>query len=206
MTDDNEVKLTDVGVAKHEKEISGTLCGTLLYLAPEVLSGQMYDSKADMYSFGVILWEMWYAQTAFQSEFACRSQFQLLDGIREGLRPNYIQGMHQPWKMWKLVMETCWSKEPHLRLSAKESWEVFEKLQEKVRGEFSTEHNLLAEVPQMSPGHGKPAVFNPLPLKLKAATKPQPVQKQQPAPKPNTAKHASVSFSTKTDEANVCLQ
>ena len=71
------MKLSDVGVAKRERDISGTFCGTLLYLAPEVLDGGFYDSKADMYSFGIVLLEMWYAMTAFHVELASRNQLQL---------------------------------------------------------------------------------------------------------------------------------
>lgn len=51
-----KVKLADVGVAKHEKEITGTMVGTSLYLAPEVREGRIYNSKADIYSFGFVLW------------------------------------------------------------------------------------------------------------------------------------------------------
>ena len=43
------MKLADVGVAKHEKEITGTMIGTSLYLAPEVFEGRVYNSKADMF-------------------------------------------------------------------------------------------------------------------------------------------------------------
>lgn len=115
LTADNKVKLSDVGVTKQEKEISGTVCGSLLYMAPEVLAGEMYDKRADMYSFGVLLWEMWYAETAFEIElFTQPSQFQLLDQIKDGLRPSHIKGTHEPlgpWGMWKKVMETCWSSE-----------------------------------------------------------------------------------------------
>ena len=53
------MKLADVGVAKHEKEITGTMVGTSRYLAPEVRKGRIYNSKADMYSFGFVLWEIW---------------------------------------------------------------------------------------------------------------------------------------------------
>ncbi|XP_022806969.1 uncharacterized protein LOC111344030 [Stylophora pistillata] len=125
LTADNKVKLSDVGVTKQEKEISGTVCGSLLYMAPEVLAGEMYDKRADMYSFGVLLWEMWYAETAFEIElFTQPSQFQLLDQIKDGLRPSHIKGTHEPlgpWGMWKKVMETCWLSEPKERLTAETS-------------------------------------------------------------------------------------
>ena len=33
---------------------------------PEVLTGQMYSEKADMFSYGMILWELWYGQDVME--------------------------------------------------------------------------------------------------------------------------------------------
>ena len=35
-----------------------TGCGTLYWMAPEVLSNDKYSETADVFSFGVILWEL----------------------------------------------------------------------------------------------------------------------------------------------------
>ena len=35
-----------------------TRCGTPAWTAPEVLRGEMYSEKADLYSFGIIMWEV----------------------------------------------------------------------------------------------------------------------------------------------------
>jgi serine/threonine protein kinase len=34
------------------------MSGTYVYAAPETYNGQGYTTKADVYSFGIILWEM----------------------------------------------------------------------------------------------------------------------------------------------------
>ena len=118
-----------MGVAKHEKDITGTTCGTSLYLAPEVLEDRIYNSKADMYSFGFVLWELWYGKIAFEDKVVRRSQSVLLEDVRRGLRPPHIDGTNQPWKVWQEVMESCWQMDPSLRLNAQVAWECFKQLQ-----------------------------------------------------------------------------
>ena len=194
MTDENQVKLADVGVAKHERDISGTFCGTLLYLAPEVLDGQLHDSKSDMYSFGIILWEMWYAMTAFHVELASRSQFQLLNDVRGGLRPSHINDTRQPWGMWQLIMEKCWDKEPQHRFTAQQSRDALDRLQKEkdMATASSPPHSPPEATLQKSPGR-----------ELPDAESSDPPFKLRPAPRPTTPQRVSVSFSAKTQDANV---
>ena len=55
------IKLTDFGLSKImnniEKDKTYTVCGTPLYVAPEVLTGQGYDKLVDWWSLGVLLYE-----------------------------------------------------------------------------------------------------------------------------------------------------
>lgn len=58
---DNELnaKLTDFGVSRERVDRTMTAgVGTSLWMAPEVLMGEKYDDKADMFSFGVVLSEL----------------------------------------------------------------------------------------------------------------------------------------------------
>ena len=43
-------------------------CGTFYWMAPEVIGGQAYTEKADVYSFGVNLWELLTRATPFGGE------------------------------------------------------------------------------------------------------------------------------------------
>jgi len=58
---DNFVKLLDFGLVKMEqaevKTHSGQLMGTLQYMPPEQLRGEAVDPRADLFSFGAILYE-----------------------------------------------------------------------------------------------------------------------------------------------------
>ena len=60
------VKVADVGVTRHENAESGEICSPSMYVAPEVFENRINNSKADMYSFGYVLWELWYGITAFR--------------------------------------------------------------------------------------------------------------------------------------------
>ncbi|RLN91339.1 hypothetical protein BBJ28_00016340, partial [Nothophytophthora sp. Chile5] len=54
-----EAKLTDFGVSRELIDTTMTAgVGTSLWMAPEVLLGERYDEKADMFSFGVVMSEL----------------------------------------------------------------------------------------------------------------------------------------------------
>eukprot|EP00727_Mastigamoeba_balamuthi_P005715 m51a1_g1763 putative ankyrin repeat-containing protein (789) ;mRNA; r:291588-295876 len=63
VTDGWEVKLCDFGLSRFDAEDMATLCklrGTFAYTAPEVYFGTKYTSKSDVFSVGIIMWEMVY--------------------------------------------------------------------------------------------------------------------------------------------------
>ncbi len=57
VSDDGVFKLGDFGIAKTvEKTVGGTKIGTYKYMAPEVYNNQPYNSTADIYSLGLVLY------------------------------------------------------------------------------------------------------------------------------------------------------
>jgi serine/threonine protein kinase len=60
---DFRVKITDFGISR-EKELSlgqtgiMTVCGTPIWTAPEILRGDTYNEKADVFSFSICVWEV----------------------------------------------------------------------------------------------------------------------------------------------------
>ncbi|KAK8918859.1 Serine/threonine-protein kinase AtPK2/AtPK19 [Platanthera zijinensis] len=57
---DGHAMLTDFGLAKefNENSRSNSLCGTVEYMAPEIVAGKGHDKAADWWSVGVLLFEM----------------------------------------------------------------------------------------------------------------------------------------------------
>lgn len=62
-----EVKIADLGFAKEVNvdSMTDTVCGTPLVMAPEVLNGKRYNHKADVWSLGVVFFEMLVGFTPF---------------------------------------------------------------------------------------------------------------------------------------------
>ncbi|GAM24730.1 hypothetical protein SAMD00019534_079050 [Acytostelium subglobosum LB1] len=61
LVDNNyNVKVSDFGLSRFSSgnEVAKTFCGTLPWIAPEVFGGSGYSTKADVFSFGVVLWEI----------------------------------------------------------------------------------------------------------------------------------------------------
>ncbi|KAG0177747.1 Serine/threonine-protein kinase [Apophysomyces sp. BC1021] len=75
------LKVADFGFARvlPSASLADTLCGSPLYMGPEVLSCQKYDAKADLWSVGTVLYEMITGQPPFQAQ----NLLELLQRIEE---------------------------------------------------------------------------------------------------------------------------
>ena len=60
INNDLTIKLCDFGFAKEFKDtlMSDTVCGSPLYMAPELLKNHKYNLKSDIWSLGIIMYEM----------------------------------------------------------------------------------------------------------------------------------------------------
>ncbi|XP_027052186.1 uncharacterized protein LOC113679429 [Pocillopora damicornis] len=117
LSEEDSVRIGDVGVSKEASKVSGTVKGSFSYMAPEVFHSKLYDFKADIYSFGIMLWEMWFGRRAFAEVEALNNQhfFSLVD---HGRRPKDIMELKKPPRRWKELMERCWDRDPEKRPTA----------------------------------------------------------------------------------------
>jgi hypothetical protein len=75
LDEEGHVKLTDFVLAKElggEEETTGTVCGTLDYLAPEVARGGRYGREVDWWQLGVLAYELLFGEAPFQNENRAR--------------------------------------------------------------------------------------------------------------------------------------
>lgn len=89
---DGTIKVTDFGIARFSRSdvntISDKAIGSVHYISPEQARGEMTDEKADIYSVGVVLYEMLTGQLPFQSDSAV--SVALMQVQQEPVRPSQI--------------------------------------------------------------------------------------------------------------------
>ena len=82
-----EIKLTDFGLAKATSQLEqtdpGVVKGKFSYLSPESASGLDVDSRADIFSAGIILWELLTGRRLFFGE----SDYQTVELVRQANIP-----------------------------------------------------------------------------------------------------------------------
>lgn len=69
ITNDGIVKLTDMGLAVIQSEFceNSEICGSPSYMSPEQLSGASIDTRSDIYSLGITLYEMLAGELPFKA-------------------------------------------------------------------------------------------------------------------------------------------
>ena len=106
------------------------MTGTPIYLAPEVIKSSLYDYKADIYSLGIMLWEMWYGERAHFDVDGNVPEF--FERVVESVRPTHVQGLKKPPAGLQDLMQRCWDEEHDNRPDARECYEKLTQLHQEV--------------------------------------------------------------------------
>jgi eukaryotic-like serine/threonine-protein kinase len=111
---ENKIKVTDFGIAKSlNTDITKTIniVGTAHYVSPEQARGDTLDYRTDIYSLGVVFYEMLTGDTPFRGDTSV--DISLKHVSEKPARPSsFITGI--PLKLDKIVM-TCLEKDPDRR-------------------------------------------------------------------------------------------
>lgn len=81
LSNDNIIKIIDFGFSKYATSIllNKTLCGTPLYMSPELLIKNEYNMNSDIWALGILLYEMVYGYNPYAK---CDSIDMLIDKIK----------------------------------------------------------------------------------------------------------------------------
>jgi len=96
VTEDARAKIMDFGLAKlrglSKLTRTGSTVGTIAYMSPEQIEGIEVDNRTDIFSFGVVLYEMLSGQIPFQAEHEAALMYEIMNveapsltGLRKGI-------------------------------------------------------------------------------------------------------------------------
>ena len=128
-----KVKVCDFGLSRlsDKSSIAMTACGTPAWSSPELLRGEKYDEKIDVFSFAIICWELVMREVPYKG----LDTFQIIYQVgTKDIRPRLPQDIkllerkRQIPKSFITLITTCWSTDPLIRPSFKEIYELLRKM------------------------------------------------------------------------------
>uniref|UniRef100_A0A6P7H1N7 Mitogen-activated protein kinase kinase kinase 21-like n=1 Tax=Diabrotica virgifera virgifera TaxID=50390 RepID=A0A6P7H1N7_DIAVI len=106
------LKITDFGLAREVyKTTRMSQAGTYAWMAPEVIKQSTFSKASDVWSYGVLLWELLTGETPYKGIDTL--------AVAYGVAVNKLtlpipSTCPQPWRE---LMEKCWEADPHRRPS-----------------------------------------------------------------------------------------
>nr|WIL03466.1 serine/threonine kinase [Cedratvirus plubellavi] len=105
-------KLADFGFARIKEDgATMTRCGTPCWTAPEIIRGEKYDEKVDIYSFAVVMWQLITGKEPYKGCNFMKVSLDILNGERPPIPPECPRSC-------KKLMKRCWSAEVENRPSS----------------------------------------------------------------------------------------
>ncbi|XP_049535698.1 mitogen-activated protein kinase kinase kinase 7 [Anopheles darlingi] len=108
------LKICDFGTVTDKATLMTNNKGSAAWMAPEVFEGSTYTEKCDVFSWGIILWEVIAREQPFKH---IDTSFAIMWRVHQGSRPPLIENCPKPIEQ---LMVRCWSQNPAHRPSMKE--------------------------------------------------------------------------------------
>ncbi|GMJ08367.1 hypothetical protein like AT5G49470 [Hibiscus trionum] len=133
------VKVGDFGLSrlKHETYLTTkTGKGTPQWMAPEVLRNELSDEKSDIYSFGVVLWELATEKIPWET----LNSMQVIGAV--GFMNQRLEIPKEVDQRWASIIESCWHSEPQCRPTFQELVDKLRDLQRQYTIQFQQSRNV----------------------------------------------------------------
>lgn len=144
VSEKKSAKIAVIGMDGVAKDITGAVAETAIYMAPEVLRGEKYDSKADIYSMGLMFWELSYGKMVSWDFPVELKREEVLRKVEKGYRPEFVDKAPDETSLsktslsqWIQLMKECWDEDPKSRPTAKECSERIDKVKNRFADEQS---------------------------------------------------------------------
>ena len=108
-TDIRNVKLSNISLTRELTIEPGSKCDVFLRLPPEAIRNRTYNASSEIYSLGIMLWEMWYGPEAFLEMKGLDLEVFLVS-VEEGRRPEFTGLTTQTSKWWSELLSGCWKR------------------------------------------------------------------------------------------------
>ncbi len=111
LSEDGAIKLMDFGLAKPKEQDedltqSGATVGSFRYMAPEQILNQPVDARTDLYSFGILLYQMCTGKVPFDASGDGAGEFEIMEKqIREDPVPPIKLNPALPRMMSNLILD-----------------------------------------------------------------------------------------------------
>src|SRR6202047_80751 len=144
---DDQVFVCDFGLAKSFEESAigmtrtGAFLGTPRYMSPEQVEGKPADQRADIYAFGLILYEMVTGDVPFTGESTLKVMYQRIQ--EKPKNPKLINPSLPSWFV-RIIMR-CLERDPDARYQS--AYEILADLQGS-RGSASGAHTVQIQIPE----------------------------------------------------------
>ncbi|XP_019755996.2 mitogen-activated protein kinase kinase kinase 10 [Dendroctonus ponderosae] len=123
------LKITDFGLAREVYQTTRmSQAGTYAWMAPEVIRESTFSKGSDIWSYGVLLWELLTGQVPYKGIDTLAVAYGVASNRLTLLIPTTCP---QPWKE---LMEKCWEADPHNRPSFEQ---ILEDLNEIAHSSFT---------------------------------------------------------------------
>lgn len=115
-------KIVDFGIACEEAYCDPLANdpGTFRWMAPEMMKHKPYGRKVDVYSFGLILWEMFTGSVPYENLTPFQAAFAVFDKNERPVIPSSCPAA------LRLLIEQCWALQPEKR---PEFWQIVQVLE-----------------------------------------------------------------------------